>query len=45
MMSRDDFEANWNRRTDGQVDRRTGPRIESLSQADALTKNDDMTAV
>ena len=32
-------EANWNRQTGGQTDRRTGEQDNVLSQADALTKN------
>ena len=32
-------EANWNRQTGGQTDRRTGGQDPALSQADALTKN------
>ena len=35
MMSREDYEANWNRPTDGQTD----GKDHILSQADALTKH------
>ena len=35
MMSRDDSEANWNRR----IDRQTDGQDHVLSQADALNKN------
>ena len=35
MMSREDYEANWNRQTDGHTDR----KYHILSQADALTKH------
>ena len=36
-----DYEANWNRQTGRQTDRRTGGQDHVLSQADALTKNED----
>ena len=42
--SRNNYEANWNRRTDGQADRQTDGKDHVLSQADALTKKSQYVA-